>query len=248
MTEDIREKYSDTAGSRSKRGKPRMFAIDTGSPVSSLVLAWDGAVITRELSVGDSSTRLLPELDLMLAQAGARLERLGGLVGLRGPGSFTGLRVGLAVLLGLHQALRIRAAAPTTFEALARQAQRRARTTRTPIYAAVDALRQERFVQRFDGNTLEPLGEPEIRSEQEIARLEGGLVIGFDLTALRTLVEDSRDGRGARGEPPAILEAEPLAPDLLAIATGPDFIWDESELTRPLYLRPPAAAATSSSR
>ena len=102
------------------RQTPRLFAIDSGSPVSSVALAWDGELLTRKFAVGESSKRLLPLLDEVLSEAGGRLEQLEGLVGLRGPGSFTGLRVGLATLLGLHQSLKLRAGTATTFEARAR--------------------------------------------------------------------------------------------------------------------------------
>lgn len=226
------------------RQTPRLFAIDSGSPVSSAALAWDGELLTREFAVGESSKLLLPLLDEMLSEAGGRLEQLQGLVGLRGPGSFTGLRVGLATLLGLHQSLKLRAGTATTFEALARQAQRRSGATQGPIWAAVDALRGERFMQSFDAATSQPLGEPEIRSDDEIAHLGPGSVIGFGLQPLRALVE--RDGgSGFRADALVLWNAEPLAADLAAIAAEPGFAWDPSELTQPLYLRPPAAAMLS---
>ncbi len=224
------------------RQTPRLFAIDSGSPVSSVALAWDGELLTREFAVGESSKLLLPLLDEMLSEAGGRLEQLEGLVGLRGPGSFTGLRVGLATLLGLHQSLGLRAGTATTFEALARQAQRRSAATQGRVFAAIDALRGERFIQGFDTATLQPLGEPEIRSDDEIAHLGPSYVIGFGLQPLRALVE--RDsGSGTRADALVLWNAEPLAADLATIAAEPGFAWDPSGLTQPLYLRPPASAA-----
>ena len=224
------------------RQTPRLFAIDSGSPVSSVALAWDGDLLTREFALGESSKRLLPLLDEMLAEAGGRLEQLEGLVGLRGPGSFTGLRVGLATLLGLHQSLGLRAGTATTFEALARQAQRRSGATQGRILATIDALRGERFMQSFDAATLQPLGEPEILSDDDyLAHFGPSSVIGFGLQPLRALIE--RDGSsGTRPNDLVLCDAEPLADDLAAIAAEPGFAWDASELTRPLYLRPPAAA------
>ena len=226
------------------RQTPRLFAIDSGSPVSSVALAWDGELLTRKFAVGESSKLLLPLLDEMLSEAGGRLEQLEGLVGLRGPGSFTGLRVGLATLLGLHQSLGLRAGTATTFEALARQAQRRSGATQGRILAAVDALRGERFMQSFDAATLQPLGEPEIRSDDDLAHFGPSSVIGFGLQPLRALIE--RDGSsGTRPNDLVLCDAEPLAADLAAIAAEPGFAWNASELTRPLYLRPPAAKVLS---
>lgn len=204
----------------------RIFAVDSGSPTSSVALAWDGDVLSREFSVGDSSKLLLPLLDEMLAEVGGKLSELEGLVAARGPGSFTGLRVGLAMVLGLYQALGIPAGTVTTFEALAFQARRRGVTEGT-IYAAVDALRGEWFVQGFEAGTLEAVGESEILPANQLAELGAPCVIGFALDGVASV---------------PTLEAEPLASDLIALAGNSGFAWDPISLTRPLYLRPPAAA------
>lgn len=230
------EKYSDprdlpvpTKPPMSNTPPKRLFALDSGSPISSVALAWDGDVLTREFALGDSSKLLLPLLDELLAEVGGQLNQLEGLLALRGPGSFTGLRVGLATVLGFHQALGIPAGTATTFEALAWQARRRGVTEGT-IYAAVDALRGEWFSQGFDAATLEPLAEPKIRPVEEIAKLEASCIIGSALNGFAPL---------------PTLETEPLASDLLGLAGRSRFAWNPSELTQPLYLRPPAAAQSA---
>lgn len=220
----------------------KIFAIDSGSPVSSIALHWEGGLLSREFSVGDSSRQLVPGLDELLAEAGQELEQLQGLAALRGPGSFTGLRVGLATVLGLHQALGVRATTVTTLEALAYQARRRARTQASRIVAAVDALRGERFAQSFDSLTLEPLSEPAIQTDRALAELTDVVVVGFALGPIRSLAED-QTGPGAQPGRSELLEAEPLAADLAHIVADLDQVWDPAGLTRPLYLRPPAATA-----
>ncbi len=236
MTEDIRRKYSDPPGNDCASETTSLFAIDSGSPASSVALLWNGGLQTREFGVGESSGRLLSDLDELLALAGGSLVDLSGLVALRGPGSFTGLRVGLATILGLHQALGTPATAVTTFEALAWQARRRRGASRSPIATAVDALRGERFVQTFDGTSLEPLEEPTIRSDATVAALPEAWVIGFGLSRIRALARTPE--AEAR-----LIEAEPLATDLAARASTPPFEWDAALLTEPLYLRPPAVTA-----
>ena len=251
MTEDIPQKYSDPGsdasdGSDAPPGREnpgaragRLYAIDSGSPLSSVTLLWNGEASTREFKVGDSSGRLITDLNDLLAEAGGELGDLDGLVALAGPGSFTGLRVGLATLLGLHQATGIPATAATTFEALAWQARRCGQPSGQPILAAVDALRGERFTQSFDGATLASLSEPELLSAEAVAARAGTRVIGFGLESLR--------GSGDRPKPEAdFLDAEALAPDLAAIASQPGFTFDPGTLTRPLYLRPAAVTPAKS--
>ncbi len=58
----------------------------------------------REIEELKASQVLLPELDALLNEVGEPLEQLGVI---RGPGSFTGIRVGLATALGLRESLGI---------------------------------------------------------------------------------------------------------------------------------------------
>ncbi|MFQ5527529.1 MAG: tRNA (adenosine(37)-N6)-threonylcarbamoyltransferase complex dimerization subunit type 1 TsaB [Thermoanaerobaculia bacterium] len=233
MTEDIRQEYSEPRSGASEPERPVFYAIDSGSPVSSVALGSGTRTRMRAFRVGDSSGRLLSDLDGLLAEAGSSIGALGGLVALRGPGSFTGLRVGLATILGLHQALQLPATAVTTFEALAWQARRRHGPSDRPIVAAVDALREECFVQVFDGRSLEPLDEPEVWSNAALAGFERTRIAGFGLDRLKEHLGDSPSV-------PELFEAEALAADLIAIASADGFAWNPETLTEPLYLRPPA--------
>ena len=58
----------------------------------------------------------------VLTEAGVGVRDLGGIAVLRGPGSFTGLRIGLATVLGLHQALGVPATAIPSLPVLAASA------------------------------------------------------------------------------------------------------------------------------
>ena len=122
---------------------PLLLALDTGSPQVSVALGRDGQVLAeRSVEIDRSSGRLVEMIGEVLAEAGARPRDLGGVLALQGPGSFTGLRIGLATALGLHQALGVPATAIPTLRVLA------AREEGT-IVAAVDALRGEWSAQAF---------------------------------------------------------------------------------------------------
>jgi tRNA threonylcarbamoyl adenosine modification protein YeaZ len=73
-----------------------------------------------------------------------------------GPGSFTGVRVGVAAARGFALALKLPVMGVSTLEALAAEAN--PQDPGTPVLAAIDARRGEAYVQQFDGGT----GEPEV--------------------------------------------------------------------------------------
>lgn len=210
-----------------------VLALDAGSPRVSVAVARGGVVLAqRSVEIARSSRRLIAMVDEVLARAGAGPRDLGGLVALRGPGSFTGLRVGLATILGLHQALGIPATALPTFPVLALAAA----APDGRVAAAVDALRGEWFVQLFaPGQVPRPEGRPRRLSVAQVRRLAASTLVGFGV--------EEAFGAGAE-EPPApglrLLEPGPLAGVALRLAHLAPPEWDPGRLTRPLYLRPPA--------
>lgn len=200
-----------------------LLAIDAASPRVSVAVGRRGEVTAeRAIEIGRSSGRLMDLIGEVLAEAGARPADLGGVVALRGPGSFTGLRVGLATALGFHQALGVRATALSTLHVLSTLAE-------GPVVAAVDALRGEWSVQAFN-----PSSEMELLPGPQIPRLlpgDAGTVVGFGVSRL-----------AGPDWPPGVrlLEAGPLAGAAVRLATSLNLDWDADLLVRPLYSRPPA--------
>lgn len=215
---------------------PRILALDTASPVVSIALADPESVLaSRALEQVQSSKRLLPLLAEILAEAGVELDAIDGLVALRGPGSFTGLRVGLATALGLHQALDLPATAVPTFEALAAASGLEGGglgpDDGRDAVVAVDVLRGEWVVQRFTSAALpQPLDEPRRLPASELATLAPCRLIGF--------------GADSLGEIPGVelLVPPPLAPALALDAARRPPRWSAELLTEPLYYRPPAVS------
>ena len=207
-----------------------ILILDTGSPVTSVAVARGGAVVAaRSIDTERSSTRLLGMVREVLAEAGVEMAALGGVAVLRGPGSFTGVRIGLATVLGFHQALGVAVATPTTFQALAAAAPP-SEIAAGIVLAAVDALRGEWSVQVFPG-----AGEPELVAGADLPRLAAGrpgIVIGFGVSRLAELPGWPADLR--------LVESGPLASAAARLVAAPETVWDPSLLTHPLYARPAA--------
>ena len=138
-----------------------LLALDTSSAAGSAAIVRDGAlVIERE---GDPSRthgeRLPLELMGILREAGATLRDVDAFAVVTGPGSFTGLRVGIATIQGLALARSRRVAPVSAFEALTFLS--KAPISRLRADAAcnavwIDAHRREVFATLYgtDGRTI----------------------------------------------------------------------------------------------
>jgi tRNA threonylcarbamoyladenosine biosynthesis protein TsaB len=105
-----------------------------------------------EIMARGHQERLAPMAERVMAEAGVpfdKLDRIGVTVG---PGSFTGLRVGIAFAKGLAAALSIPAVGVGTLEALAAEAE-------GLVFAAIDARRSQVYLQGFEAG--KPLMAPD---------------------------------------------------------------------------------------
>jgi tRNA threonylcarbamoyl adenosine modification protein YeaZ len=217
---------------------PPVLVIDAASPVVSVAVGTvaDSSarlLAERSLELRRSSERLLPLLHEALEEAGLAIADLAGMVALRGPGSFTGLRVGLATVLGFHQATGVPATTLDTPDVLAWSHLRQDGGPGT-VAGAVDSLRGEWFVAGFraDGDNLAPTAPGNLLAADALAASGFAAIVGFGVSRLAV------DG-------PELVEPGPLASaglDLAARALGMPDTWDPSALTRPLYARPPAVS------
>jgi tRNA threonylcarbamoyl adenosine modification protein YeaZ len=195
-----------------------MLAFDTATGEATSALVDDGEVLGERTS---RAVTLLEDVDALLRQGGAHPRDLGALVVGIGPGSFTGVRIGLAAARGLALALDLPGAGVSTLDALAAGAQ-----GATPV---VDAKRREVF-------TLVD-GRPAVLAPADLHVDKGGVYVGDGALRYRELLEE----KGAvvphesdeRHRPRARFHVE-LARDL-----GP------VEEIEPLYLRVPDAVKSA---
>jgi tRNA threonylcarbamoyladenosine biosynthesis protein TsaB len=128
----------------------QVLAVDTTSEKGSVAIVEDDRVCA-EVRVGarDAHSRhLLPAIQFLLATLEMRVEDLGALAVTTGPGSFTGLRVGLSTVQGLALASGRPCLGLSTLEVLATLAAGSGR----PVVALRDAFRSEVFWSVFDAS------------------------------------------------------------------------------------------------
>lgn len=210
-----------------------MLVLDTGSAVSSLAIGAGGHCLgRREFALRQTAEELLPQLRALLAEAHLAFAELGGVVALRGPGSFTGLRIGLATALGFHQALGLPATGLGTLPVLAGWA---LGMEGDEVTVAVDALRGDFFAQSFRRGSgrvaVLPQGEARLYSAAELVAAPGRL-IGSGLLPLLEKAGAAPAAGQLEREPPA------LAEQAIPFLAGLD--WDPAHLIQPIYFRPPA--------
>ena len=187
------------------------LAFDTATSVATCALVYDGEVLGERTSRAQT---LLEDVDALLRQGGAHPRDLDALVVGIGPGSFTGVRIGLAAARGLALALEVRGAGVSTLDALAAGA-----PGATPV---IDAKRKEVF-------TLVD-GKPAVLAPQDV---HGALLVGDGAVRYRELLE----GNGAEIPPDDDERHVPRARFHAQLAH--DFA--DIESIEPLYLRAPDA-------
>jgi tRNA threonylcarbamoyladenosine biosynthesis protein TsaB len=140
----------------------RILAVDTSSERGSVCLAADGEIVgeVRLRSSVQHSDRLFRSIDFLFTYAPFTLHDIDLFVAARGPGSFTGLRVGLAAMEAFATAEQKPAAGVSTLEALAW----RCKAEGVLLAPVIDARRSEIYsaLYRCENNKLVEVRSPEV--------------------------------------------------------------------------------------
>lgn len=158
----------------------KILAVDTATSWQSVAVLDGTKVLARadEDAGWAHAKRLVPTVDRVLASCGMALADLDGLAVSIGPGSFTGLRVGLATMLGFRLATGLPLAAVPTLEAMAWNL----RGAELPLCPMLKARTGEvywgLYQWRNDG-TLQPLQDERVGTVGTVAQSLRGFVIAF---------------------------------------------------------------------
>ena len=147
----------------------KILALETSAVSASVALCDDEALIAQSFQHTGltHSATLMPMLEDLLKNAGHTLEQAELIAVAAGPGSFTGLRIGVAAAKGLAWAEGKPCAACSTLESMAWQVAH----VDGLICAAMDARRQQVYAALFqsEGGTLTRLTEDQALSLDELA-------------------------------------------------------------------------------
>ena len=234
-----------------------ILALDTSTRSGSAAIGRDGEVVaSREGDPTRTHGERLPHDLLALAgEAGVALADIDRYAVAVGPGSFTGLRVGIATVQALAL-VRQRPVVPlSTLEILARIAagadlEASATTRSRRIVAWMDGHRQEIFDGRYSPDGRTALDDPRVGAAASLLDAWAPLltdrpvtVIGDGVAATRDLLDARLGGRATlHGKPP------PLAPAMIRLASAAEDRAVEPHALQPLYVRRPDAVRAREQR
>ena len=217
-----------------------VLALDTTTRAGSVAVVRDGAVLSE--IVGDPASthgaRLPSDLVLALDNAAVAAAEIDLLAVAAGPGSFTGLRVGIATMQGLAMASGLSIVPVSVLDALAIAGT----SGRAPVAAWMDAQRGEVFAALYDHTgrdvTIEATALPPLETiERWRDRLTAPLpsFIGDGAVRYAPMVRD------AFGPSIQILDPPPLAPIIGRLACEHPDRAVAPHAVVPIYIRRPDA-------
>jgi tRNA threonylcarbamoyladenosine biosynthesis protein TsaB len=215
-----------------------ILAIDTsGDGCGTALVSSDGALLAQQVAPmrRGHAEALMPQIETLLAQAGRRMGDLKAIGVVRGPGSFTGLRVGLAAAQGLALGLGIPAIGVDGFAAV--RAGLPALDGQT-LVLALESRREDPFVQieLASGAVLLP-AQPLLPAALQAHLPDGPIVLAGTAVELLHAHLDGRVVRVCAG-----------GVDILAVARLAAQLWQTGTpwpAATPLYLRAPDVTLAS---
>jgi tRNA threonylcarbamoyladenosine biosynthesis protein TsaB len=156
-----------------------ILAADTSLPILSVALVKDTQLLGATALEGRSSRneKLLPAIDWLLTETGSDRKDIDLFTVTRGPGSFTGVRIGLATMQGMALALGKPVCAMSTHEAIA--------PDRGRWLIVDDAGRGEFYVSMFEeGEEIMP---PRLARKDDLDALQGERLVVAEVMQQRNV-------------------------------------------------------------
>jgi tRNA threonylcarbamoyladenosine biosynthesis protein TsaB len=223
-----------------------ILALDTSSDLGSLALLQDGAVLSETHTGGrmEHAAQLFPKLQQLLGKTRLRLNEIDLYAVGIGPGSFNGIRIGIAALKGLRLATNKPIVGVCSADAIATDAAARCPPDCAQIAVITDARRGEWYfsLYRLEKGGVTNLGGHRTIAPEKIPSLllAPTLVVGPDNAALRQRFLSLKCAHGVRFEENATTPRAAIVGKLGAakfLAQGA-----ADPVVEPLYLRQPVLA------
>ncbi len=158
-----------------------ILSIETATPVCSVALHNNGFVtgITEIFADKSHSRHLVPMIQELMKYAGAGFSALKAVAVSRGPGSYTGLRIGVSTAKGICFAHDIALIGVDTLEAMARQMFPLSEFRSSLVCPMLDARRMEVYtmLMKDDGTIVEPVHAEIINETSFLAHLANHKII-----------------------------------------------------------------------
>ncbi len=145
----------------------RVLSLETSTPVGGVALVVGDRVVSSVVATmaGSHSRRLLVDAHRILADEGLTVQDLDLIVVSQGPGSFTGLRIGMATAKGLHLASGVPLVGVSSLATMASGA------ACGLVAPALDARKREVYLALYDAETLAPLVPDSVVSPRDAVGL-----------------------------------------------------------------------------
>ena len=224
-----------------------ILALDTTTPAGSCALAAGGAVVREEACDASLPPAARLPLDLMtiLEHTSMRLGDVDGFAVATGPGSFTGLRIGIATMQGLAFAAGKPLVGVSALDALARVGESEAAGSRVATW--VDAWRGEVYAALYEGGR--EIEAPIVTSPLELLKRLGDVPTFFIGDGARTYERAIHEVMGPLAQIAAV--PTPLLAGTIAVvgaAVAAEDRYLPPHAIRPLYVRRTDAELARDSR
>jgi tRNA threonylcarbamoyladenosine biosynthesis protein TsaB len=218
-----------------------ILAINTSTPQFSVaVLRESGSLVAENLIAAESKTfrAFMPALSSLLQYSGVEFKDMEAVAVAIGPGSFTGLRVGLATAKGICQGLGIPVIGISSLEAMASQWPQRT----FPICSIIDSRKGEVSAALFrrDNEGLVRLTADTCLKYGDLSEMIKGvtLFLGNDFDRQESMIRKIV-GPKAKAAPPEFWGVRASAVGVLGVKRMKEHKFDSLLNLIPSYLRPP---------
>jgi tRNA threonylcarbamoyladenosine biosynthesis protein TsaB len=219
-----------------------ILAINTSTPQFSLALVDESGALVAEWTLSPRTRDFSPfmtALDHLLQVSGVTFEEIRSLAVTKGPGSFTGLRVGLSAAKGLCEGLGLPIVAVSSLEVLAAQCP----GVSLPLCPVIDSRKEEVFTALYTWSEEQELIPLEPETCLKIKDLpafmkERAFVVGTNFARQQGPIAATTGGRAVFA-PPSFWNLRAATLGMLASKKAKTQGFDRLQEVAPSYLRPP---------